>query len=440
MGKQPKSMQVAPLQRIMGILRRGFSPQPYPMQVVMLTSTCVAESRHGRSFLPTQLICDENQRQNPDFPRMSTASVPVSIGTTNPSPNHPQDISYLRLYVTVSIFRFFQTLGKWCDHYLSPPLPNPPVFKINIPSTVSETPGKIPLLFYTPKSYRLSSPRTRTQQQERPLLSVQKHPILVNLHGGGYTIGSAADDARWSTAVTQTSFQSSLAPVVISVEYRLAPTYPFPTGIEDVVSAILWIWAHADEYDLDVNKTALSGFSAGGQFCFTALYRLYDEVERLRTANSLDGVVLGKVVSLVAFYPPTDWTKSRAERASSNPNFKVAIPPFLGNVMEQSYLRPKPLDMGSHLLSPGLASEELIQNALPDNMIIITCWGDGLLGEAEVFRERLKTLGKNVQGYIVPGISHGWDKWPSWFKGNPSRDEAYARAVGWLDDHFDTSE
>lgn len=69
--------------------------------------------------------------------------------------------------------------------------------------------------------------------------------------------------------------------------------------------------------------------------------------------------------------------------------------------------------MSIPLLSPGLASDELISKALPDKIVMITCWGDGLLIEAEIFRERLKKLGKTVEGYTVPGVPHGWDKWPS---------------------------
>jgi len=331
---------------------------------------------------------------------MASIQPNLSAGTTKPTPN-PAPIGYIRLRIIVAIFRFFQTVGKWCDLYLSIPLPSSPAFKITIPSTVSSTPGKIPLLFYTPKSYTRPT-YGGTQGQQRPLLDTKpKHPILINLHGGGYTIGSASDDARWCTSVTQTP---SPAPVVISVDYRLAPAHPFPIGIEDVVSTILFLWRHADEYNLDITKTALSGFSAGGQFCFTVLYRLHDELEKLKREGKIAEVVVGKIVSLVAFYPPTDWTRTRKERAASNPDAEVAIPPFVGQVMEQSYLSLKPENMGQVLLSPSLASDELLRKALPEKMVIMTCWSDALMREAETFRERLKALGKEVEGYVIPGV------------------------------------
>lgn len=349
-------------------------------------------------------------------------------------------MSRLELRIKSIIFRFFQTIGRLCDNYLSTPLPVSSSLTINIPSTVSKVPGEIPLLFYTPKSYRLQrQPKSsHTQNSQTPLLPRKKYPILINIHGGGYTIGHPADDARWATEVVNSPNETP--PVVISIGYRLAPEHPFPTGIEDCVSAILWVWSHADEYDLDISKTTLSGFSAGGQFCFTVLYRLHFELQVLmKHPGLLNDQRLGKVISLVAFYPPTEWTKTRAQRAASNPNFTAMIPPFLQGVMEQSYLYPTPSDMSDPLLSPGLAPDELLKVALPDQLVIITCWGDGLLSEAEAFRQRLKELEKRVDGYTVYGAPHGWDKWPSWWKGNPSRDEAYAKAAGWLSEHLESS-
>jgi acetyl esterase/lipase len=277
-------------------------------------------------------------------------------------------------------------------------------------------PGTFNLLFYTPPSYKRNSP------ESSPLIS-EKYPVLLNFHGGGYTIGNAADDARWATDVINRT-----GAVVVSVDYRLAPAYPFPTGIEDCVSAVLYLWQHAEELNLDISRTAFSGFSAGGNFTYTAAFRLHEELKKLQQEGKLPESNVGKLVGLVSFYPVVDWTKSRAERRSSNPNFAPIVNPFFDGVFDQSYLYPG-LDMHSPLLSPGLAPDQLLRDALPQNMTMITCWRDGLLVEGETLRERLKGLGKKVEGYMVHGVVHGWDKWPSWWNGNITRDEAYKYAA-----------
>ena len=113
---------------------------------------------------------------------MSTAT-PTSDPTESISSPSPKQMSRLELHIKTLIFRFFQTIGRWCDHYLSPPLPSSPSFKIKIPSTVGSVPGKIPLLFYTPKSYSPSSDQSRTS----PGPASKQFPVVINFHGGGYT-------------------------------------------------------------------------------------------------------------------------------------------------------------------------------------------------------------------------------------------------------------
>lgn len=225
----------------------------------------------------------------------------------------------------------------------------------------------------------------------------------------GYTIGHAADDARWATEVVKRT-----GAVVVSVNYRLAPKYPFPTGINDCVSAVLYLWKHAEELGIDKSRTAFSGFSAGGNFCFTAAYRLHSQLELLRSQNKILDSEVGNLSSLVAFYPAVDWTISPTERDALNPNAVPIVPPFLSffSAFEESYLYPRP-DMYSPLISPGLAPDDMLVNALPVNIVIMTCWGDGLMVEGEEFRKRLIGVGKRVDGEMVANLPHGFDKWPS---------------------------
>lgn len=76
--------------------------------------------------------------------------------------------------------------------------------------------------------------------------------------------------------------------VVASVDYRLAPEYHFPTAVEDGVDAVLYVARHAEELWLDVDKIAVSGFSAGGNMAFTVPLRLQEELdEELDGANEI---------------------------------------------------------------------------------------------------------------------------------------------------------
>lgn len=82
---------------------------------------------------------------------------------------------------------------------------------------------------------------------------------LVYFHGGGWVIGSldTHDDVCRKLA-------NALDHVVISVDYRLAPEYPFPAPLHDCLRAVEWVHAHAHQLRIDADRLAVGGDSAGG--------------------------------------------------------------------------------------------------------------------------------------------------------------------------------
>ncbi|MCJ1395508.1 hypothetical protein MMC18_008394 [Xylographa bjoerkii] len=333
--------------------------------------------------------------------------------------------SRFSLKLRALFWRFLSDLSySFFDRYFSTPTPPRPSFTITIPATIAKVKGSIPLQFYAPRTYQ--QPKKLSKGAGRPS-DGKLFPVVINFHGGGFTIGGPGDDARWAAAVVQEGV------VLISVGYRLAPDYPFPTGIEDCVAAILWVWEHAEEYGLDKSRVIISGFSAGGNFSFTVPMRLCTELEeRKKQDHPLATSQSGQLAGILAFYPSVDWTQSRAERTASNAisGLKGPIPKTLFDLFDSSYLYPGPLDMASPYLSPGLAPDEMVLHALPDSIYVHTCEWDQLLVEGEKFRQRLKGLGKFVTGGMTKEVAHGWDKRPSFFRGNSVRDQVYAEATG----------
>ena len=333
--------------------------------------------------------------------------------------------SRFSLKLKALFWRFLSNLSySFFDRYFSTPAPPRSSFVVSIGTTIAKVNGQIPLQFYAPYSYLQH--RTLSSSVGRPS-DGKLFPVVINFHGGGFTIGDPGDDARWAAAVVQNGV------VLISVGYRLAPEYPFPTGIEDGVAAILWVWEHAEEYSLDKSRVIISGFSAGGNLSFTVPMRLYSELEeRKKQSRPLAASQSGKLAGILAFYPSVNWTHSRAERTASNAisGIKGQIPTALFDLFDHSYLYPGPLDMTSPYLSPGLAPDEMVLNALPDSIYIHSCEWDQLLVETETFRERLKGLGKVVTGSMTKEVAHAWDKRPSFARGNSVRDKVYAEATG----------
>jgi acetyl esterase len=84
-------------------------------------------------------------------------------------------------------------------------------------------------------------------------------PVVVYFHGGGWTIGRAAE---FDYVARQVAVAAGA--LVVSVDYRLAPEHPFPAPLDDCWRALRWTAKHAGEFGGDPSRLAVLGDSAGG--------------------------------------------------------------------------------------------------------------------------------------------------------------------------------
>ncbi len=86
------------------------------------------------------------------------------------------------------------------------------------------------------------------------------HPVAIIIHGGGFVSGTSRNMSEAYCA----QFLAPAGYAVFSMDYRLAPKYPYPDMLQDTQRAIRYIRYHAAEWDANRNKIALVGGSAGG--------------------------------------------------------------------------------------------------------------------------------------------------------------------------------
>ena len=84
-------------------------------------------------------------------------------------------------------------------------------------------------------------------------------PVLLNIHGGGWILGSARGVDRLCRR-----WASLTGDLVVAVDYRLAPEAPYPIPLDDCHAALTRVVEHAAELGADAADVVLHGTSAGG--------------------------------------------------------------------------------------------------------------------------------------------------------------------------------
>jgi acetyl esterase/lipase len=106
----------------------------------------------------------------------------------------------------------------------------------------------------------------------RNLLDLYRHrarplggPVLIHLHGGGYTQGR-----KNSQSLPLLYRLASQGWVCVSANYRLRPAAHHPDHLIDLKKVIAWVRAHGHEYGADPTLLFVAGSSAGGHMASLA--------------------------------------------------------------------------------------------------------------------------------------------------------------------------
>lgn len=234
-------------------------------------------------------------------------------------------------------------------------------------------------------------------------------PILIYLHGGGFTAGDMRLYANQMKLVAELSGAIAVFP-----EYRLAPECPFPGPIQDAWGTVRWVYEHAAELGGDGNKIVVAGDSAGGSLAAACVQK---DIEQAAAGGER---LIKKIVAIYPGWDLRDWrtltdytwsydeypvrpdqfemAKSRIERIRSGTEDSASSS---SNLYIQGKTTPD-----DPLVNLAAASDEVIAS-FPETLVISSEY-DYLRVGADHLARRMQGLGVAVRNMRYCGCDHGF--------------------------------
>lgn len=221
-------------------------------------------------------------------------------------------------------------------------------------------------------------------------------PAVIIVHGGGFVRGNKLTYVPpLFLPLTEAKF------AWFTIDYRLAPASKLPDPVDDVLSALAWVHAHAAEYKVDPKRVALMGESAGAYLVDYAAMKAPKELP---------------VAAVVSFYGPHDFELSAKKRGTVSEGMRG-----LTGVTELNEEGVKRLT--------ALSPYSMVRKGLPPFLLLHGTADEQVPYEQSPrFCEALKANGVPCEVYTVPGARHGIGSWEQ----SPETQGYKVKMVEWL--------
>ena len=204
--------------------------------------------------------------------------------------------------------------------------------------------------------------------------------VYLDVHGGGFFMGSAAMDDAGNEALARRARVAT-----VSVEYRLAPEHPWPAAPDDCEAAALWLIAHA-EREFGSARLLIGGGSAGANLAVLTLLRLRD---RHGAASAFCGANL--------LYGVYDLAGTPSQLRAGVPSYRDLYLPGRGAAeRRRPELSPLYAELGG--LPPALVSVGTEDPLLDDSLLLALRW---------------RLAGNEAALALYPEARHGFNLFPT---------------------------
>ncbi|RAJ09972.1 acetyl esterase/lipase [Arenibacter echinorum] len=200
-------------------------------------------------------------------------------------------------------------------------------------------------------------------------------PLIIFIHGGAWEKGKKSNVLHYLISYAQKGY------VTATIQYRLSGVAKYPAQILDVADAIQWLKSHAKDYNINVNKVAIAGGSAGAHLAMQYAYS--------HSSNTMDdNGIPTNVQAVINIYGPSDLTTEIAKK-------EKRVHRLFGKTYEEA---PEMYKQASPILYVNKDSPPTISF-------------HGTLDELVPYGQS-KKLHETLQSYGVPSYNHELKGWP----------------------------
>jgi len=234
--------------------------------------------------------------------------------------------------------------------------------------------------------------------------------LIIYIHGGGWVLGSKESYTKACLELTEKTKR-----IVISIDYRLAPEYPFPNGLNDCYDCIKIIMNNLDKIGFNNKDVCLMGDSAGGNLVAATIIKMRETLDF-------------KIEKQILLYPSlqADYSVNTKYKSVTKKGKDYFLTQKLLKEYISLYVKDKK-DLDNPLVSP-------LKDKFPffyPKTLIITSDNDPLRDEGRRYANKLKLCFNKIKYYNIVGAMHG-------FLNNPldkkSKEYAYEKIIEFLGD------
>jgi len=257
--------------------------------------------------------------------------------------------------------------------------------------------------------------RLKLDVYRKPQAGEGLRPGMLVIHGGAWRIGPRTQQAWYCRQFARNGY------VVMTIDYRMMPKYPFPHCLHDCKAGVRWMRRHAEEYGIDPERIVTFGASAGGHLAaFLAATTPEDGFEG--TENLVPS---SSVRAAAILYGAVDLTKYHRKSKSGKGKEREGgyMRRFVGDAVAKEGQDPFAAASPITYAKPGMCPVHLTHGTR-DHLVSYR--------QSRDFFLRLQELGVPARLVTYPGRDHGFD-YIHW----KERKALFADMLAFLKEHGD---